>query len=60
MKKIAKKLSALLLTLALVLTMMPFAAAESFAADGEKVFGIAIYGNGVNRYTLILQLACSS
>ncbi len=47
MKKIAKKLSAMLLTLALVLTMMPFAAVDSFAADGEKVFGIAINGKDV-------------
>lgn len=47
MKIFAKKLSALLLTLALVLTMMPFAAADSFAADGEKVFGVAINGKDV-------------
>lgn len=53
MKYFAKKFSALLLSLALVLTMMPFFAVQSFAED--EGYAIEIYvnktttGNGVTR-----------
>lgn len=55
MKKIAKKFSALLLTLALVLTMMPFAAAESFAAEGDGdtvAYTVNLNGNRVGGVSL--------
>ena len=47
MKNFAKKLSALLLTLAMVLTMMPMIAAPAFA-EGDEASGTAVYTVSLN------------
>ena len=47
MKNFAKKLSALLLTLAMVLTMMPMIAAPAFA-EGDEASGTAVYTVNLN------------
>ena len=49
MAKVMKKISALLLTLALVFTMMPAVAITANAADGDttKAFDVCIDGNVV-------------
>lgn len=55
MTKVMKKLSAFLLTLALVVTMMPMLAAPAFAED-DAAFGLAINGKAVSASITVQEL----